>query len=323
MNMKITKYGDDMESKEIKAPLADEEINLEPAKWVSCNLCDGNSFKFLFTKKSVSSHSYQVVRCRECSLVQVNPQPSAEVIQSYYGTSYFNIRSKRGYDKYLSSSVEKQIISTYEKNLKDISFANIEKELFTKKEKPRVLDIGCASGYFLKYMKDRNWETEGIELNKEMLLYGKKALNLDIKEADFLSYPFPNIKTEKYDLITLWATIEHFNNPLKVLLKSYKLLDRGGYLIISTCSYELLAKIFGKKWRFMNLPEHLYFFSIDNLYHLAHRSGFSIKKMKTYGSGLTYKKDGTLLYRIIKKVSDFLIKLFGLGDMVVLILEKE
>lgn len=292
---------------------------------VPCNVCGSMEFKPLFDKESSLRETFQVVRCK-CGLVQVNPQPDLEAVRPYYESHYFKQRTDRGYDNYFSDALRKEIQRVYRLNLEDLAFSGYESSLQKERQaadgslaKPRALDAGCAAGYFVEYLKERGWNAEGIEISEAAASAGRKR-GLRITVGDFLTSS--EMIPESYDLITFWASLEHMHDPARVLLRTRELLKPGGRMILSTCRYGLLARLRGKQWRYMNVPEHLYFFSRQGLKRFASTLGFRIVKSVTYGSGMTSRKDATSLYRNAKKILDPLVKWTGQGDMMAFHLEK-
>jgi 2-polyprenyl-3-methyl-5-hydroxy-6-metoxy-1,4-benzoquinol methylase len=294
---------------------------------VPCNVCGSLEFKTLFDKESSLREVFQVVRCK-CGLVQVNPQPDLEAVRPYYESHYFKKRTDRGYDNYFSDALRDEIRRVYQLNLEDLAFPEYEAKLKAEAQstdslsarlKPRALDAGCAAGYFVEYLKERGWNSEGIEISEAAASAGRKR-GLRITVGDFLTSS--EMIPESYDLITFWASLEHMHDPARVLLRSKELLKPGGRMILSTCRYGLLARMRGKEWRYMNVPEHLYFFSLGGLKRFAAALGFRVVKTVTYGSGMTTRKDASPFYNRAKKILDPLVKWTGQGDMMAFHLEK-
>ena len=93
-------------------------------------------------------------------------------------------------------------------------------------------------------------------------------------------------------------------------------------MLLSTCRYGWLARMRGAHWRYMNVPEHLYFFSLAGLKDLAREVGLQTVCSVTYGSGMTTRPGAGPLYRIAKRLADPLVKLTNQGDMMALHLIK-
>lgn len=294
---------------------------LSMIKLIPCDACGGTRFQRLFEKASSRGEMFSLVRCLDCGLVQVNPQPDLESVRPYYEEEYFKKRSDRGYDNYYSSDVKNEIRRVYSLNLRDLGFFEFEAGILKEgKEKPDALDAGCAAGYFVEYLKDRGWKSEGIEISRSAASFGIEKLGLDIRIGDFLSEK--DLAPSSYDLITLWASLEHMHSPRAVLARASELLKPGGCMILSTCRYGHLAKWNGPGWRYMNVPEHLYFFSLRGLKQLAAQCGLNTVSWITYGSGMTSKKGASIFYRALKKLADPGVKIFGQGDMMALRFQK-
>ena len=70
-------------------------------------------------------------------------------------------------------------------NLEDLGFFTWEKSLSKPK---RTIDIGCAAGYFVNYMKNQGWNSEGVEIAEGPVRFAKEVLQLNITKADFLEW---------------------------------------------------------------------------------------------------------------------------------------
>lgn len=283
----------------------------------ACDVCESTSFQERFKKTGADGKRYSVSVCDGCGLMQTLPKPSDEELAKLYQDKYFKKRTDRGYDNYLSDSLRNELHRVWGLNLNDLGFTALEKTML-KNGQSRCLDAGCAAGYFVDYMNQRGWQAEGIEIGEEVSSFGRDKLGLKITTADFMNYKFE----EPFDLVTLWASIEHFRSPKKALRSISEMLRPGGKLIISTCRTGFQSALLGPYWRYMNVPEHLFFFTLEQLTGLASRFGLIRKSYITYGSGFTGKKDADFLYNLIKTVADNAAKATDQGDMMALMLEK-
>jgi 2-polyprenyl-3-methyl-5-hydroxy-6-metoxy-1,4-benzoquinol methylase len=284
---------------------------------IQCNQCKHDSFTHLFNKESSLNEVFSVVRCHRCGLVMVNPQPTFGEIAKYYSNEYFTKRTDRGYDNYYSEKIQKEISRVFQMNLSDLHFFEWEAGLPSSKS---TMDIGCAAGYFVNFMKNRGWAATGIEIAQGPVEFARNVLSLDVIQSDFLQWDTES-KT-KFDLITLWASLEHLHQPKETLQKIYKhLKPGGGRLILSTCRYGILAILQGKSWRFMNVPEHLFYYSLSGIIQQCKEIGFQKISHITYGSGMTTKKDAGLFYEVMKNYADTWVKFTDQGDMMALVFE--
>ena len=282
-------------------------------KLISCNNCRSEIFSQIFEKSSSLGETFSVVRCRDCGLVQVNPQPSSGEVAKYYSDEYFTKRTERGYDNYYSDKIRNEIERVFTLNLNDLGFFEWEKNLTARKS---TIDVGCAAGYFVNFMKARTWEASGIEIADGPVKFARDILKLNVIQSDFLNWDksFEN----KFDLITLWASIEHLHKPKETLIKIFNHLKPDGRVIVSTCRYGILARMNGMNWRYLNVPEHLYYYSLDGLTKQCEEIGFRLESRITYGSGMTARKDPSVYFRLKKYFLDRFVKLTSQGDMMAL-----
>lgn len=271
-----------------------------------CAVCASDKNRFLFSKKSKHGVEFNLVECTECGLRFISPRPDLKEMAGYYSLEYFSQRSERGYNNYFSDETRKEIERVFALNLKDLGFFGYEAGLGSARNS---LDIGCAAGYFVAYMKSRGWNSYGIDVSEDCVDFAKKN-RLNVEHGDYLAKKF----RKKFQLITLWASIEHLHTPQLFIDKAFNDLENGGMIYISTCrvSKAGFMNFFGEKWRYYNFPEHLYYFSKSNLSKLLIDRGFEVVGFATYGSGFGRQRSFT------RRIADFAAKYFYMGDMMLI-----
>jgi 2-polyprenyl-3-methyl-5-hydroxy-6-metoxy-1,4-benzoquinol methylase len=285
----------------------------------TCSVCSDDLYFKLSKYSETVDKNFDIYKCDFCKNWQVYPAPNAKELKKLYENSYFSKRTKRGYNDYAGEAIKQSVISTLEKNLADLDFYAWEKTLYDKSS----LEIGAAAGHCVEYLQMRGWNAAGIDISKTMTDAAKKR-GLHMICADFLKYDFKeDNKNRKFDLITLWATLEHLPEPGKYIEKIAKLLKSGGHLYITTTNTGFWAKIYGARWRYLNVPEHIYYFNKNSLSYLFKKSGLKINRAFTYGSGFTSKKNASLFYKAMKSIFDRSAKYFYSGDMIVLDVVRE
>ncbi|MCL5292380.1 MAG: class I SAM-dependent methyltransferase [Actinobacteria bacterium] len=240
-----------------------------------CNLCGSNEFTEYARKKGrVTSRVFTIVKCQECGLVFVNPRLTAEENYSLYGLDYFK---GEGFDPSVDycSLVEKQDVEKRRE-----SEAIIDKiSLFKKSKDIRVLDVGCATGSFVKHLEDRGYENViGLELSASAGELARQYCRSDIVIADFLSHDF---RDEKFDVINATEVIEHVRDPLAFFTKVKIILDDQGLFIYSTGNIDsLYSKVFGAKWPYLNPEGHLFYYSPETLKRYFQKVGLKARDFR-------------------------------------------
>jgi 2-polyprenyl-3-methyl-5-hydroxy-6-metoxy-1,4-benzoquinol methylase len=173
---------------------------------------------------------------------------------------------------------------------------------------PRVLDIGCATGAILEYLKNRGWQTSGVEISPAAE-YAKNIRNLDIQNSALENCGFP---PESFDVVLASHLIEHLNNPGIFLCETIRILRSGGYLILTTPNIgSFQARLFGNRWR-SAIFDHLYLFSASTIKTILKSAGFIVEGVFTWG-GLAA---GTAPMPI-KRFADTVVKSLGIGDVMI------
>ncbi len=145
----------------------------------------------------------------------------------------------------------------------------------------RLLDVGCALGFFLEAAQHRGWETRGLEVSPWAAERARRELDLAV---DLGSIESPPADLGPFDVITLWDAIEHLERPDRALAEARRLLRPGGWLALSTAdSTSLVRRLTGRRWRIFQDPTHLFFFDEPTLRRLLARAGFEVAWLRRRG----------------------------------------
>lgn len=239
---------------------------------VKCNLCGSSDYNIFYSgiideKKALKNFSSssddvskdQIVKCSNCGLVYVNPRIKEKFVVECY---------TKGIDeKFVSQNNARE--KTFEKSIKMI-------EVF---DSGKILDIGTASGGFLKVAKDRGWDTYGIEPNKWLCDWAKKNYNLNIIQGTLFDKKFPK---NYFDVVTMWDVLEHVHDPAKTLKEIYRILKPGGLLVINYPDIgSAVSRLMKRKWVFL-LTVHLYYFTPKTISSLLSKNGFRAFKINRH-----------------------------------------
>ncbi|MCS6805704.1 MAG: class I SAM-dependent methyltransferase [Acidobacteriota bacterium] len=206
-------------------------------------------------------NGYDIVRCQRCGFIYVHPPPSAECVMAIYqNPNYFHSADAHGYADYAAERpwIEQQ--------------ASARLSLLETYCRPgRLLDVGCAAGYFLHVAQTRGWSVEGVEIAPAVVMTAEALLGQPIHSSlDAFA-----AESDLFDVITMWEYIEHVVDPRRQLQQAHRLLKPGGLLAISTPNTgHLRARRQPDQWREFKPPEHLSFFTAETLTRLLRACGF-------------------------------------------------
>ncbi|MCC6811991.1 MAG: class I SAM-dependent methyltransferase [Deltaproteobacteria bacterium] len=139
---------------------------------------------------------------------------------------------------------------------------------FRRKKGARLLDVGCGNGAWLRQMQALGWITEGVDFDP-LAVKEAQALGLDVRLGGIeAASPGP------FAAIALNHVLEHVHDPLALLKACEARLAPKGRLFIATPNLKSFGHArFGKHWRGLEAPRHLYVFTADRLRSLCVEAG--------------------------------------------------
>jgi len=197
---------------------------------------------------------FQTVRCSSCSLVWLENPPKPEGMPYHYGSEYhkaIRIGGEVGFDKRWRYPMSR---------------------ILQVAQHGCLLDIGCSSGGFLRTIAEPRWELYGIEVSPAEARKAEESSGAKVFVGDILEAPF---SPSTFDVITGFHVLEHVYQPKQVIEKLWRWLKPGGIIYLHVPNIEALeAKIFRSYWYGLELPRHLYHFSLTSLSRLFSTFGF-------------------------------------------------
>lgn len=272
---------------------------------ILCNLCGSNDYKIYLQLPDWQLDDGVIrstlVQCNTCSLIFQNPQPSLSELAASYPPEYgvFTTQESLKKKNWLMQKVER---------------FGIKKRVRTvvrRKKTGRILDVGCATGRFLKEMERiGGWELFGVEVNEYAANYAQQYTNAQITIGTLDELQF----SENYfDVITMWDVLEHVANPAASLRRIVGLLKPGGYFIARVPNHDSWdARLFRQYWAGYEPPRHLYVFGKKHILDLVRKSGLQvIQTSSEFGSYMVIVLSIKFLLkgkRIPENIRKFLLK---------------
>jgi SAM-dependent methyltransferase len=152
-------------------------------------------------------------------------------------------------------------------------------------ERRRVLDIGCAYGPFLVAAQDEQLLPIGIDPAADAVRYVQEELKISAYQGFFPDTPLPGVlEDERFDVISLWYVIEHFERPDAVLKEIHRLLKPGGVLAFSSPSFSgISSRVSSKSFLEKSPQDHWTIWEPRCTGNMLKRFGFSLRKIVISG----------------------------------------
>jgi 2-polyprenyl-3-methyl-5-hydroxy-6-metoxy-1,4-benzoquinol methylase len=227
----------------------------------------------------------------ECELLWLNPMPTEADLYKVYETYFTHQVNSSGTDTVrvqrmslkplravlkLGYRVLLRLIDTHQylpQGRQDT--ANI---YLSNRKAGSLLDVGCGNGTFLNRMRSLGWNVQGVEVDHKAARIAEKVFSVPVFVGTLEEARRP---AASIDAITMNHVIEHVHDPIALLQECHRILKPGAHVTVVTPNVRSLGHAwFGRDWRGLEPPRHLYLFSQSTLQNSAREAGF--RKVETW-----------------------------------------
>jgi SAM-dependent methyltransferase len=115
----------------------------------------------------------------------------------------------------------------------------INQQLLPRVDGAEVLDIGCGSGTFARYLAEQRANVAAADFSLTAIDYAREYMLKDLPNAraivaDAHHIPFPD---ESFDLTVCSSTLEHVVDPARALSEMVRVTKRGGAFLLLMPNY--------------------------------------------------------------------------------------
>lgn len=151
---------------------------------------------------------------------------------------------------------------------------------------PRLLDVGCGSGFFLEAALEAGFEAEGIELSPVAIELARERVRSRITCGDVNTLLAADAR--QFDVVTAFDIIEHTFDPPSFLDDIARVLAPGGLLVISTPDTgHWLRPLMRSRWPMLQPDQHTFLFSRAAMRSLLAARGYQPVVVETATKVLT------------------------------------
>ena len=134
----------------------------------------------------------------------------------------------------------------------------------------RLLDVGCATGVFLRQAREAGWSVAGIEIDPEAAARAR-SVTPDVFCGDTADAPFA---PGSFDVVTSLHVVEHLVDPVGALGRMIRWLAPGGLLIVEVPNVDGVGgRLFGRYWSGLDYPRHLVHFTPATMAAMVAKAG--------------------------------------------------
>ena len=176
----------------------------------SCRICFARDQNHVL----IANSERALLKCSACGVAYLDPQPDPFQIATHLAEHY--IRDEIQTEHHFGKGREAVL-------------SRVASSIHAKKTGGKILDIGCAGGYFLNnYFQSSNWQAFGVEPSK-FAAARAEARGIKVFEGQLSAVELPDAC---FDVITIFDTFSYFRDPRRDLKTLRKALKPDGLLVI-------------------------------------------------------------------------------------------
>jgi 2-polyprenyl-3-methyl-5-hydroxy-6-metoxy-1,4-benzoquinol methylase len=241
----------------------------------ACLVCGCERPAPLFTATDRLYHTtakeFAVVRCRECGLARLDPQPGAEELRRYYPENYWFAPDE---------SAAGRMAEAYRRLVLRDHVRFVTQALGGGRARGRLLDVGCGGGLFLGMMRERGYRVTGLDFSREAAAMAWKRQQAPAVCGDLAHAP---LGAGSFAGITMFHVLEHVHDPRAYLEAARELLAPDGRLVVqvpNAASWQF--RLLGRRWSGVDVPRHLFDFRGCDVERLLEACGMVVVRRKYF-----------------------------------------
>lgn len=252
------------------------KIKNKNVKLDKCTICNSANIK-----DYVKAYNFNMSICEDCKLIFCNPYPNDLQLDMYY-----NSEMKSFENEFFRNSFDNRV-----------ELFKPRVELIKKyKTKGDLLDIGSAIGIFIEALSQNktDFNITCCDMSEEACLELKnKYPKYEVIKDNFL-----NLESKiKYDIVTMWDTIEHIVDLNLLLKKIFELIKDDGIFVFSTPNTNSFEWSIAREKHVQILPPgHVNLMNEKNIKILLENNGLEVID--------TYTLNASLDISYVKKMID-------------------
>ena len=212
----------------------------------------------------IEENGFKGRKCPKCGLIYISPRPSRDEVHDLYGHD----------DAQIPAAVH--IGGDFGKRLDARHHLKLIRRFIGSGS---LLEVGAGAGYFLDEARNLGFVPFAIEFNPIQANHIRERLKIPCAESPLDPSLFDG---RTFDVIYHCDVVSHFFDPIGDFRSMYALLNDDGLLVFETGNFGDMSQRYFHHIRRFQYPDHLFFFSSENLRTLLDQTGFHVECIYRY-----------------------------------------
>lgn len=235
-----------------------------------CPVCGG-------TDRSIAREmfGYEYARCDACTHVYVTERPTGDALLEYFESSddISALYTDEGQRRYRREHITEPKF--------DFAFEHVDRT------DGRWLDVGCGMGESVDYLRERGWDTVGLEPSENCVRVAREAFDLDLVQSSLDEYA-EETPDGSFDVVSLFGILVLTPDPLAELRTARRLLSDDGYVVLGDGHYDSVSSLVHRAFpdralRHSIPPVGLHQFTTESIERLFAEAGFEATAVWFFG----------------------------------------
>jgi GT2 family glycosyltransferase/SAM-dependent methyltransferase len=217
------------------------------------------------------SGRFAVAACASCGTGTTLPEATPADLAAFYPEAY-------GAHDAASGSLAGLVSSALQRRRARRALARAPLAAIAGTGPGRALDVGCGRGDLAAALIRRGWRVTGIEPSEAACAHAA-ARGVDARHGVLATVP---LEPTSYDAAVFQHSLEHTDDPIEDLRRTYAALVPGGLVLVSVPNFGgVQSRRFGSWWFHLDLPRHRTHFTPLGLRRALERAGFDLVALTT------------------------------------------
>jgi len=218
-----------------------------------------------------TERSFTILRCAECGLMRLDPQPTPAESRLYHPGNYWFAPDRSAAGR-LEESYRRLVLGDH------VRF--VERALREGGARGALLDVGCGGGLLAGMMRERGFRVAGLDNSAEAAAIAWNRQRVPAVCGVLEDAP---LRAASFAAVTMFHVLEHVPDPRAYIAAAHRLLAPGGRLIVQTPDAACWQfRLLGRYWSGLDVPRHRFDFRASDLDRLLASCGFTVVRRKHF-----------------------------------------